>query len=1173
MRLMKEGQGDRPPSSTGKVEPTARALDLLDEGFAVFDATLALADCNSRFGELLGCPPGLCRAGMPIIELYRFHAARGDYGAGDPAALAEERLAQARSLVEQCFERRLADGRTIAVRYVPLGASGLLVTCRDVTESRRSQQAIVAAQERIDRVLGSSPAVLYSFEARGAYAPTFVSANIERVFGYAAQEYLAGPEFWRQRVHPDDLGRTLAQVDKLLLTGDQHLEYRFRHKDGGWRWVSDDLHLIRDAAGEPAEIVGVWSDITGLKAAEDAQRRSEQRLADAIETIQEGFVLFDAEDRLILSNQRYCTLYPEIADLAVPGTPFAVLARAAVERGIFDKSISAAGPDTWLERRLAEHREPGGPRLVALKDDTWVQLNERKTRDGGTVAVYSDVTELKRAIRDRDTVLAEFQAVLDTIDYGILFMDRDLRARLVNRAFQKLWNVPEELLARKPTMRELMEVNRGKGVYAVEERDWEAYVAARIEAVRKGDIARSEFHRADGSVLQYQCTALPDGGRMLTYFDITDLKRAEAALEASVERYDLAMKGANEALWDWDAASDVVYISPRFKEILGLPPELGGLTPAQWTALVHPDDVEVERAAMLAHLRGETEYFSVETRVRRGDGSYVWIQNRGVGLRDAEGRVYRMAGSFGDISQRKQVEIELRLAKEQAEGASRTKSEFLANMSHELRTPLNAIIGITEMLKDDAAESGRRELEEPLGRVHRAGKHLLGLINEILDLSRIEAGKLELSQEEVDAADLLRDVAMTAKPLATRNQNRFELALAEELGRIRVDAMRLRQIVLNLLSNAFKFTERGSVTLEARRARAPAAAEDWIEIVVADTGIGLTPAQVDRLFREFSQADASTTRRYGGTGLGLAISRRLARLMGGDVEVASAAGRGSRFTLRLPVQGSQSAPLAAPSAREPPADAGGAVSRVLVIDDEETVRDLMRRFLTREGIEAVTAKNGVEGLALARELKPSLITLDVLMPELDGWSVLEALKADPLLADIPVVMLTILDEKSKGYALGADEYLTKPIDRERLRAVLARYRGAPVPLRALVVEDDAEVRGWLSRTLAAEGWSVVEAENGRAALDLLAESGPIDLVLLDLIMPQMDGFDFFEAFRRRESGRRVPVIVITAADLSPADHERLNGSVLKVLQKSAQSPEALLAELHELIARCGRRAA
>jgi CheY-like chemotaxis protein len=260
-------------------------------------------------------------------------------------------------------------------------------------------------------------------------------------------------------------------------------------------------------------------------------------------------------------------------------------------------------------------------------------------------------------------------------------------------------------------------------------------------------------------------------------------------------------------------------------------------------------------------------------------------------------------------------------------------------------------------------------------------------------------------------------------------------------------------------------------------------------------------------------------------------------------------------------------PLAARDAAPSPMPT--AVDRVLVIDDEATVRDLMRRFLTREGLEVVTAKDGAEGLMLAHELRPALITLDVLMPGIDGWSVLEALKANPELSDIPVVMLTILDEKSRGFALGADDFLIKPIDRERLRAVLARYRGAALPRRVLVVEDEPDTRSWLSRILHDDGWRVVEAENGRSALDRLAEAVP-DLVLLDLIMPEMDGFEFLDELRHTEAGHRVPVVVITAAELSAADHQRLNGSVLKVLQKSAQSGEALLAELHDLIARRGR---
>jgi signal transduction histidine kinase/CheY-like chemotaxis protein len=520
----------------------------------------------------------------------------------------------------------------------------------------------------------------------------------------------------------------------------------------------------------------------------------------------------------------------------------------------------------------------------------------------------------------------------------------------------------------------------------------------------------------------------------------------------------------------------------------------------------------------------------------------------------------------------RQRTAELAAAHDEAVRASQAKSHFLANMSHELRTPLNAIIGIAEMLRDDAVDDDRPDLLEPLERIHRAGHHLLHLINEILDLSKIEAGKLELSLEEVEPASLLRDALVTAEPLAARNGNRLETRFAQDLGRIQTDPLRLRQIVLNLLSNACKFTEQGTVTLEAWREDMD---EDrWLVVGVADTGIGMTPDQLDRLFQEFSQADASTTRKYGGTGLGLAISRKLARLMGGDITVESTLGQGSRFVIRIPARTASAMatmPVATADGPREPASAA-AKNRVLVIDDEETVRDLMRRFLTREGFEVVTAADGEEGLRLARDLRPALITLDVLMPGLDGWAVLKELTGTPALADIPVVMLTILEEKNRGYALGASDYLTKPIDRDRLRALLGRYCEAAVAKQALVVEDDPDLRAWLCRLLREGGWTVAEAENGRVGLACLAAS-PTDLVLLDLMMPEIDGFEFLERLRSTEAGRHVPVIVVTAAEMSDRDRQRLNGGVLRILQKGGHDRDQLLAELHALLAAHGSRQA
>jgi signal transduction histidine kinase/CheY-like chemotaxis protein len=489
--------------------------------------------------------------------------------------------------------------------------------------------------------------------------------------------------------------------------------------------------------------------------------------------------------------------------------------------------------------------------------------------------------------------------------------------------------------------------------------------------------------------------------------------------------------------------------------------------------------------------------------------------------------------------------------------ASQHKSQFVASMSHELRTPLNAIIGLTEMMVSNAARFGTEKAAEPLRRVHRAGTHLLGLINQVLDLSKIEAGKLELSPETVNLAPLIEEVIGTARQLAEQNKNRLVLEAQENLGQLTVDPMRLRQILLNLLSNACKFTKQGVVALRVKRV---VDGRNWIEIAVADTGIGMTPEQQAKLFEEFTQADSSTARQYGGTGLGLAITRRLAHMMGGDVTVTSEPGKGSVFTVRLPGGAdSQARSSTASDGRRSPT-----AGCVLVIDDDATARELIADHLKAEGFSVVTAAGGVEGLKLAKELRPTAITLDVMMPDLDGWSVLAALRQDPELAEIPVIMITIVDEHRRGIALGAAGYLTKPIDRERLHRLVTRFRASTPPTRVLLVEDDAvqreRMRGWL------EGpqWAVREAANGREALDRLQQGKP-DVILLDLMMPEMDGFAVVAALQKEADWRDIPVIVITSLDLDAKDRERLNAGVQLVLVKERFRPADLVERIRRLV--------
>ena len=519
---------------------------------------------------------------------------------------------------------------------------------------------------------------------------------------------------------------------------------------------------------------------------------------------------------------------------------------------------------------------------------------------------------------------------------------------------------------------------------------------------------------------------------------------------------------------------------------------------------------------------------------------------------------------LGRAMERNRAEEQLRGAKEEAEAATVAKSQFLANMSHELRTPLNAIIGVSEMLQEDASASGQTDIIDPLQRIVRAGRELLYLINDILDLSKIEAGKLDLLLERFEIAKVIDESVATAQPVADRNGNLLNVQYDEDLGSMVADQTRVRQVILNLLSNACKFTRDGNVRIEATRESMNGL--DWLLLSVSDTGIGMTEEQMARLFKEFSQADPSTTRKYGGTGLGLAISRRLCNHMGGDISVESTPGKGSIFSIRLPVESDASDETTTRRLQPVPvARAEGDSNTILVIDDDPTVREMMRRYLQQEGFRVVSAADGEEGLRIAARIVPSVITLDVVMPERDGWDVLRSLKSDPRLSAIPVVMLSIIDEKNKGYALGASDYIVKPVNRQQLVSVLEKYRASGSTSRVLVVEDDPDMRRRLHNMLSEEGWQVDEAENGRIALSRLSDAQP-NLILLDLMMPEMDGFEFLAELRNDKQRQAIPVVVVTGADLSEADHRHLNGGVEKVLSKSAYSREELFKEVRALVA-------
>ncbi|MBE7203359.1 MAG: response regulator, partial [Parafilimonas terrae] len=649
---------------------------------------------------------------------------------------------------------------------------------------------------------------------------------------------------------------------------------------------------------------------------------------------------------------------------------------------------------------------------------------------------------------------------------------------------------------------------------------------------------------ADGSGQQVE-------GVGLVVVDETIRHLAEDRLRRSEERFRSLIEASAAIVWTANPQGSLHRRQIAWSRFTGQ--DEAAYSGFGFLDVVHPEDREHTRVAWADALASLRPY-ATEHRIRAASGAYRHMSVRAVPILEPDGTLREWVGTHTDITERKEAEAAIEAARAAAEAANAAKSQFLANMSHELRTPLSAVIGYSEMVQEELEDLDAVDLIADMKKIEANARHLLGLINDVLDISKIEADRVEIYAEDFDVEAVVQEVAATVEGLVAKKGNTLALSLAGDLGTAHTDVTKLRQCLINLLSNAAKFTEDGRIDLRVDRAG------EALRFAVADTGIGMTQEQVGKLFERFTQADASTTRRFGGTGLGLAITRAFAEMLGGAIAVESREGQGTTFTLTLPAQ------FRGGGAGETgPAHARAAEARtILVIDDDAATRDLLARFLEREGFAVAVAEDGRRGLERARSLRPRAVLLDVTMPQMDGWAVLRAIRADPEIGATPIVMVTVLDEQHLAFSLGATDYLQKPIDWVSLRQIVERFQPIAPSGPILVVEDEADLRGHVCAYLRREGFPVSEAENGLRALEVMEAERPC-LVLLDLMMPELDGFGFLRAVRERPVLRDVPVVVLTAKDVTADDRRRLAGQADRVLAKGSMALGALVQELRALM--------
>jgi PAS domain S-box-containing protein len=992
---------------------------------------------------------------------------------------------------------------------------------------REPKQTLEA--EAIFRALAlSSPIGIYIVQG-GKFQ--YVNPRFEEISGYSKGELLGTDSL--SYVHPEDREVVRANAVRTLKDGSsryyQPHEYRIVCKSGEFKWIMETVASIQYQGRQAT--VGNFMDITERKLRQEQATETTEVYRTMVELSPDSIVTIDMKGVITSCNTETVRMLGYSKDELV-GKNFSKLGTIRlVDLPKYLKLFRSALAGRLTEPlELTFKRKDGTPCIVEVR----ISL----VKVGGKIVIQSAARDITKHKQMEQELSLKDSGIASSIN-AIAFSDLKGKVTYVNNSFVKMWGYKDE--------KEIL----GKQILQIDE-----HATDIIEALRSkgGWVGERVLRRKDGSTFNAQLSASvikDEGGKpiymMASFVDITERKQAENLLLESEEKYKSLVENATDFIFMIDEHERVVSLNKSAANLFRKEPsEIIGNTIFD----LFPEEVAGQFSKSLKQVFKTGRISMSESRMVAGEKE-MWISTSLSPVRGHKGEVVTVMGIARNITERKRMEQELAANSMKLEQANQAKSEFLASMSHELRTPLNAIIGFSELMLDRVPGEVNEKQREFLSDILNSGLHLLSLINDILDLSKIEARKMELKLESLDLAEAMLD----------ENKHKLEIILEDRLPPVRADKDRLRQIFFNLLSNAIKFTPPGGeLRIEANKLGGSC------QINVIDNGIGIKESDQERLFQPFVQAEALPGKKTEGTGLGLALTKQFVEACGGTIRLESKYGKGSKFTFTLPL-GSRRELLPAEKSGEPEGrlpkverrSAKPGQREILIVDDDRKSRTLMKAWLNEAGYTVIEAANGEEGIKKAEELLPSVIVLDILMPDKSGWQVLQELKSKPRTRNIPVVIVSVVEGKELGFSLGALGYFVKPVDKKRFLKTIAKL-GITTQEAVLVIDDNpADIR-FISSILEAEGFGVLQAISGEEGLIIAKERKPA-LIVLDILMPGLSGFEVMEKLYEDEDTKRIPVIVLTVKDLSKEELGILSRQAKATFRKVALQREDFLSEV------------